>query len=347
MRNSGNTLKKLEKLLVEVYNRTQQPTLSTELWKGTITESLYTDFGVGKNYRLESFLNAGALRVVKEFSQYKKTVIWNAGYPDAELALRVHENKNVTNKREPKIVTTEPTTIEKEDSTSFIDIDKIIDKFNPEYLNYTPEKNTIPKVTKMIRVLKHNAQDRYCNKEQIFCLSYPDESGEIVTTNHRAAHQYSFRRLVDLRILERNPKNNSEYRFIAEFDDIDDFSRRVAFASNYLTNRQLLEDLRNARLQTTMNNLLEYEGEAETKKVEEILLRTPPTVTTTPETQDILLELRMENQKLTQLYSLIRAENKKMYTENQENMRLLREATEKLTQVGLKLGKNNGMLNPE
>jgi len=340
---SIETIEKLKNLLIEVYERSQQPVLTTELWKGSTVNGIYGDFGLGKNYTLDSFLKGGALRIVEVFSPQKKTVVWDAGYPDMDLAQRVQDNKIETKKRKTVTTLTETETeqVEVEEAvTSLIDINEIVEKFHPEYLDYRPTNGTVPNVEKMLKVLKYNAKDRYCHKDQLFCLAHPNEEGEIITVDYRAAHKYSLKRLVDLQIIERNPENNSEYRFVAQFDDMQEFARQLAFTTNYLTNRTLLEETRNARLNPT----------PAIEKVEEEMTQTEEAVAETirsNRSQDSNIEKDLEIQRLTKLYSLIRTENKKMFQENQENMRLLREATEKLTQVALKLDKNNGISNHE
>lgn len=348
MRTSEKTHENLEKLLIEVYNRSKKPVITTELWKGTTKKSLFTEFKVAKNYGLNSFLKTGVLRIVKDLTAQKKLVIWDTRYPDLNLAIELHKNKNTSK----KLSTPEVVTIEKQVETNFINIDEIIEKFFPEYLKYIPEKGTISRLEKMIKVLKHNGQNRYCDKEQIFSLSHTDETGEIVTDNYRGAQQYSNKRLVDLQILERNPKNKNEYRFIAEFDDLQEFIKRLAFTFNYLSNRKVHEDQRNARLALTevskktnvrllgneINELLKFEEE------KSLNVETQDTTVLTDLYGKMVAQTQRANdihEKTNDLFEKLLAEGENQHGEILNNIRLLTEATTKLTEASLMLRRNN------
>ena len=99
-KNTGETILKF---LIEVYNRSQSPILTRDLFRGNKKVSLYGDMKLGKMYTLDTHFNTGTLVLVEEESAGKKTVKWNpeAGYPTEDLAYQFWYNANVV-EREAK-----------------------------------------------------------------------------------------------------------------------------------------------------------------------------------------------------------------------------------------------------
>ena len=126
--------KRLLNLLLELYGRSQQPILTKDLFKGINHISINQDYGVGKDYPLETFLEAEILAVHKEWSKGKKEVIWNTGIPDDEMALRLWKCRKGTVK-EPKptkeLVVEDQKPIEV--VTEFTGIDELIEIANKKW----------------------------------------------------------------------------------------------------------------------------------------------------------------------------------------------------------------------
>jgi len=371
----------LKNLLTEIYLRTQNPVLTNELWKGKKTESIFTDFGVGKNYSLEAFRSIGALKITHSWSSKKNEVAWDSdnvidsdGFRDEKLlnhlANKLYEKRNRNKKKEVLAEVNE-------EIIDVINIDDIVEKYHPEYLKYHPESKTIPKLEKMIKVLKHNAGNRYCDKDIIFNLPETNENDEIVSVNHKAGDRYTIKRLVYLQLLKRNPENKREYQFIAKFDDLNEFAKRLGFASNFLSNRELFDEQRNVRLQKEEDIIKENVTK---EYVEENISETHVTDDVIAKIYNEIIEIHAENKVvidrdekvMSKLKELLQNRNEEenetlkavkllhkevslrnvqlekiiddLQKESRKNNVLIKEMVEKLLEIGFRFDKKNNSI---
>lgn len=262
-----NAQKRLLRVFVELYNRSQQPILTRDLFKNIHkVKAKDEEKGSGKNYPLETYLSTGVLRVDKVWSKGKLEVVWNTGYPDldmVEMLWLYRKNGGKTIKAvEPEVIVevlrhenqeAEPTKdlvadVKEEVNSGILSIDEICKTFDVEFENYRPNTKTIPKVIKMLNVMEFKAGERWCHKDSLFCLDGENKEGKFITINHRATSQFLRKRLVAFDVLKRNPDNNSEYLYVAEYDDIETYARRLAFAINYLSDKGALEQKKAERV---------------------------------------------------------------------------------------------------
>jgi len=246
---------RLLKVFVELYNRSQQPILTSDLFKN-VFKLEGEKKGSGKDYPQSTFYDTGILRIHKEWSKGKKEVVWNTRYPDLDMVenLWSYRKNEYASGRPPKVVESTKTIVEVEleptpiKSTEFLSYEELAEKYDVEYKNFAPNKGTVPGVRKMLRVMEHNASGKYCHKDKLCLFPQEDEDGKIIDVDYGLGRQFSNKRLVELGVLKKNPENKSEFMFVAQYDDIDDLARKVAFSINHLMCPSHYEGLREERL---------------------------------------------------------------------------------------------------
>jgi len=328
--------KRLLNLLIELYGRSQQPILTKNLFKGINHVSVNTDFGVGKDYPLEVLLNTEVLAVHKEWSKGKKEVIWNTSYPDNDMVLRLWKCR----KNEVKPKPTKDLVVEDQKPievvTEFTGIDELVERFDVEYKKFSPYGTTIPNVKLMLKVLEHNARDRYCHKDRLVTTTDRSEEG-IVDINHRPGRQYSNKRLCEFGVLERNPKNKCEYKIIAQYEDLDEFARKVAFVINHSLNPSYYEGLREDRLLSEEQRFIESIQEDIDRDEPVVQEEVWETVVTQNGLQEVINDLKAELRVIREDNQKIRAGNKNILVAQEEVLTELRKTVESNVEIGTDL----------
>ena len=374
-------IERIELLLIDIYCCTDEPIETPKLWRGRKYERLHTDWDVGKNYPLESFLRAGVLRVVESLGKVKKVVVWDTRYPDLKMAELVYANKQEPKSKKKEAVEVvaevEPTQVETREEKDLIDIKWILNRFDVEHAEYNPIGDTINRIKSMIWALEHNAKEGWCHKSKLFTLLVV-KNGEKVLEDTLVGDYYTRKRCVELGLLERNEKKKSQYRCIAEYDDIDVYARTIGFVMNYLGNKKRMEEKRAERIAEAVVETPVVVEEV----IEEVVTVAPTQEAETPVTIEdgthtqyvgVLTELYEKNlaeakranelhqqtnelnkktvafayranelhQQTNELLERVVVLGEKSQSENLENMSTIIEATVKLTETALSLRKNN------
>jgi len=344
--------KNLLKVFVELYNRSQQPILTSDLFRGVEYTSIYEDMKAGKDYPQKNYYDTGILKVHKQWSVGKKEVVWNTRYPDldmVEMLWRYRKNGGKTVKTD-KVVTPivevlrheeVPTPIEKTseivETPTILSIDDICKRFDVEFENYHPNIKTIPNVINMLNVMEYKAGKRWCHKDSLFCTTGKNDEGKLIDINNRAGTQFLRKRLVIFNVIIKNPDNNNEYLYVAEYDDIDVYARKLAFAINYFIHKNDWEEKRITRLITTLKAeeqetqrldklneerfIKAIETEIDRKEVEEVV-ETPNTFGFSDDMIEALMaelqKTRESNEALQLEVALNRKENQEVKIELKE-----------------------------
>jgi hypothetical protein len=128
----------------------------------------------------------------------------------------------------------------------------------PEYIEYSPYGDTIPRIRKGLRIMEANSRQGYCTKNQIFKREMIDDDGNTVMIDVRDFNtKLTKGQLLHMEVLVTNPENEKEVRTVEYPKNFDSFSKQIAFYIYYQKNSDSIEKRKAERLAKQRKNIHE------------------------------------------------------------------------------------------